>query len=108
MASAIGVRPLDMAMVYERNTSGSRPLEYAVTDVSDDEPLRADLWEITEEGRALVEPHAGVARAPYDRDIGSEGGGRDAGFWVLVVIAVVTGVCAAYTLLTVTGVLGGG
>ena len=37
MASAIGVRPLDMAMVYERNTSGSRPLEYAVTDVSDDE-----------------------------------------------------------------------
>jgi hypothetical protein len=78
------------------------------TAVSDDEPLRADLWEITEEGRALVEPHAGIARAPYDRDLGSEGGGRDAGFWVLVVIAVVTGVCAAYTLLTVTGVLGGG
>jgi len=27
---------------------------------------------------------------------------------VLLLIALVTGVCAAYTLLTVTGILGGG
>ena len=33
-------------------------------------------------------------------------GGRDAGFWVLLVITLVTAVCAAYTLLTVTGVFG--
>ncbi len=33
-------------------------------------------------------------------------GGRDAGFWVLLVIALVTAVCAAYTLLAVTGVFG--
>jgi hypothetical protein len=31
-------------------------------------------------------------------------GGRDAGLWILLVITLVTGVCAAYTLLTVTGV----
>ena len=31
-------------------------------------------------------------------------GGRDAGFWILLVITLVTGVCAAYTLLAVTGV----
>jgi hypothetical protein len=31
-------------------------------------------------------------------------GGRDAGFWILLVITLVTGACAAYTLLTVTGV----
>ena len=31
-------------------------------------------------------------------------GGRDAGLWVLLVITLATGVCAAYTLLTVTGV----
>jgi hypothetical protein len=69
---------------------------------------RADPWEITEEGRALVEPQAGVARAPYERDVGGqEDGGRDAGFWVLVAIAVVTAACAAYSLLVSTGVLGG-
>ena len=33
-------------------------------------------------------------------------GGRDAGFWVLLGITLVTAVCAAYTLLTVTGVFG--
>jgi hypothetical protein len=33
-------------------------------------------------------------------------GERDANFWVLLVIAVVTVVCAAYTLLAATGVLG--
>jgi len=32
-------------------------------------------------------------------------GGRDAGFWVLLVIATVTAVCAAYSLLVATGVL---
>ena len=31
-------------------------------------------------------------------------GGRDAGLWILLVITLVTGVCAAYTLLAVTGV----
>jgi hypothetical protein len=73
-------------------------------------PPLADPWRITEEGRALVEPEAGVARAPYDREVGGEeeeGGDRDAGFWVLVAIAVLTAVCAAYSLLVATGVLGG-
>jgi hypothetical protein len=67
----------------------------------------ADPWRITEAGRALVEPEAGVARAPYDREVGGEEGGRDAGFWVLIAIAVVTAACAAYSLLVATGVLGG-
>jgi DNA-binding PadR family transcriptional regulator len=73
-------------------------------------PPLADPWRITEEGRALVEPEAGVASAPYDREVGGEeeeGGDRDAGFWVLVAIAVLTAVCAAYSLLVATGVLGG-
>ena len=66
----------------------------------------ADPWKITEEGRALVEPEAGVAKAPYDREVGAEEeGGRDAGLWVLIAIAVVTAACAAYSLLTATGVL---
>jgi hypothetical protein len=73
-------------------------------------PPLADPWRITEEGRALVEPEAGEASASYDREAGGEeeeGGGRDAGFWVLVAIAVLTAVCAAYSLLVATGVLGG-
>ena len=73
-------------------------------------PPLADPWRITEEGRAMVEPEAGVASAPYDREVGGEeeeGGDRDAGFWVLVAIAVLTAVCAAYSLLVATGVLGG-
>jgi hypothetical protein len=74
-------------------------------------PPLADPWRITEEGRALVEPEAGVSSAPYDRKVGSEeeeeGGGRDAGFWVLVAIGILTAVCAAYSLLVATGVLGG-
>jgi hypothetical protein len=76
----------------------------------DGEPAaKADRWEITEEGLAVAEPRSSrVAQAPYDRAIGGEEGGRDAGFWVLVVIGVVTAVCAAYTLLTASGVLGGG
>ena len=70
------------------------------------EPPRADPWKITGEGRALVEPEEGVARAPYDRDVGGAAeGGRDAGFWVLIAIAGVTAVCAAYALLIATGIL---
>ena len=66
---------------------------------------RADPWRITVEGRRLVEPEEGVASAPYSREVGGgDGGGRDAGFWVLVVIALVTAVCAAYALLIATGV----
>jgi hypothetical protein len=72
-------------------------------------PALADPWRITEEGLAVVEPEAGVASAPYDREVvgGEEGGGRDASFWVLIAIAVVTAVCAAYSLLVASGVLGG-
>jgi hypothetical protein len=72
-------------------------------------PALADPWRITEQGRALIEPEAGVSSAPYDREVvgGEEEGGRDAGFWVLIAIAVVTAVCAAYSLLVASGVLGG-
>jgi len=72
-------------------------------------PPLADPWRITEEGRALVEPEAGVASAPYNREVGGEEeeGDRDAGFWVLVAIGILTAVCAAYSLLVATGVLGG-
>jgi hypothetical protein len=72
-------------------------------------PALADPWRITEEGLALVEPEAEVASTPYDREVGGEeeGGGRDAGFWVLVAIAVLTAACAAYSLLVASGVLGG-
>jgi hypothetical protein len=70
------------------------------------ESPRADPWKITGEGRHLVEPEEGVASAPYSREVGGEeNGGRDAGFWVLILIALVTAVCAAYALLTATGVL---
>jgi len=70
------------------------------------EEPRADPWKITGEGRHLVEPEAGVASAPYSREVGGEeNGGRDAGFWVLIAIAIVTVVCAAYALLSATGVL---
>ena len=76
----------------------------------------APLWEITEEGRAVVEPYIGVARAPYDRGVGHDDevvvivdDERDvAGLVVLLVIALLTAVCAAYSLLTAAGVLGGG
>jgi DNA-binding PadR family transcriptional regulator len=78
----------------------------AASDAEDAAAPRSDPWRITEEGRALVEPEVGVASAPYDRDFGGEEGGRDAGFWVLVAIAVVTAVCAAYSLLVATGVFG--
>jgi hypothetical protein len=68
------------------------------------------LWEITEEGRAVVERHVGVALAPYDdRGVGHDevDDERDvAGLVVLLVIALLTAVCAAYSLLTAAGVLG--
>jgi len=70
----------------------------------------APLWEITAEGRTFVEPHAGVALAPYDRGAGHEevDAQRDvAGLVVLLVIALLTAVCAAYSLLMAAGVLGG-
>jgi hypothetical protein len=70
----------------------------------------APLWEITEEGRAFVEAHARVAPAPYDRGAGHEevDAERDvAGLVVLLVIALLTAVCAAYSLLMAGGVLGG-
>ena len=70
------------------------------------EAPRADPWKITRGGRHLVEPEEGVASAPYSREVGGEeNGGRDAGFWVLIAIAIVTAVCAAYSLLIATGVL---
>jgi hypothetical protein len=70
----------------------------------------APLWEITEEGRAFVEAHFRVALAPYDRGVGHEevDDERDvAGLVVLLGIALLTAVCAAYSLLTAAGVLGG-
>src|SRR5829696_2515445 len=70
----------------------------------------APLWEITEEGRAFVEAHFRVALAPYDRDVGHEevNDERDvAGLVVLLVIALLTAVCAAYSLLMAAAVLGG-
>ena len=67
----------------------------------------SDRWEITAEGYAFVEPQSGVARTPYEGEVGDEGGGqRKAELWILVALALLTGACAAYTLLTATGVLG--
>ena len=72
----------------------------------DAEAPLADPWKITWQGRDLVEPEEGVARGPYDRDVGGdENGAYDAGFWVLIAIAVVTAACATYSLLIATGVL---
>ena len=70
----------------------------------------APLWEITEEGRAFVEAHAGVALAPYDHGAGHEAVDDEkdlAGLVVLLVIALLTAVCAAYSLLMAAAVLGG-
>ena len=86
-------------------TLASRDLVVGTPSGDADEVPRADPWKITWQGRDLVEPEEGVARASYDRDVGGdENGGRDAGFWVLIAIAVVTAVCAAYALLIATGV----
>jgi hypothetical protein len=83
-------------------------------EVDADEPTLAEeaapLWEITEEGRAVVERHFRVALAPYDRGVGHDevDDERDvAGLVILLVIALLTAVCAAYSLLTAAGVLGG-
>jgi hypothetical protein len=85
-------------------------------EVDADKPTLAQqadpLWEITEEGRTLVELHLGVALAPYDDcGVGPEEEVDDerdvAGLVVLLVIALLTAVCAAYSLLTAAGVLGG-
>jgi hypothetical protein len=89
-------------------TLASRGLVVGTPSGAEDEPEepRADPWKITGGGRHLVEPEEGVASAPYSREVGGEeNGGRDAGFWVLIAIALVTAVCAAYSLLTATGVL---
>lgn len=86
-------------------TLASRGLVAGTPSGAAEEP-GADPWNITGEGRHLVEPEEGVASAPYSREVGGEeNGGRDAGFWVLIAIALVTAVCAAYALLTATGVL---
>ena len=82
-------------------------LEESHTLLADEAAL---LWEITEEGRAFVEAHARVALAPYDHGAGHEevDAERDvAGLVVLLVIALLTAVCAAYSLLMAGGVLGG-
>src|SRR5829696_2334481 len=75
-------------------TLASRGLVAGTPSGAAEEP-GADPWNITGEGRHLVEREVG----------GEENGGRDAGFWVLIAIALVTAVCAAYALLTATGVL---
>jgi hypothetical protein len=103
--------------LQELATGGlARPIEKAAhrAESGAAEPVLGDrsglLWEITDEGRALVEPHIGVARAPYDRGVSNDEGGdeRDvAGLVVLLLIALLTGACAAYSLLTAAGVLGG-
>jgi hypothetical protein len=92
-----------------RGLVAGSPSAQAAAAVREETPALADPWTITEEGLAVVEPEAGVASAPYDREVvggEEEGGGRDAGFWVLIAIAVVTAVCAAYSLLVASGVLG--
>ncbi len=61
------------------------------------------LWEITEEGHAVVVRHLEGARAAYAGEIGDDDEGEDrdiAGLVILLLIAVVTGVCATYTLLS--------
>jgi hypothetical protein len=78
-----------------------------------DEPVLTEEadppWEISAKGRALAEPYIGVAHAPYDRGVGDDevvDDERDvAGLVVLLVIALLTAVCAAYSLLTAAGVL---
>jgi hypothetical protein len=84
-------------------------------EVDADERTRAEegapLWEITEEGRAVVEPRVGVARAPYDdRGVGHDEVDDETdvgGLVVLLVIGLLTAVCAACSLLIAAGVLGG-
>jgi hypothetical protein len=68
---------------------------------------KGERWKITDEGRAAVEPYSGKAQSYNDRYVGGDGG-REVEFWILIGIAVLTALAAAYSLLTATGVLGGG
>lgn len=68
---------------------------------------KAERWKITDEGRAAVESYSGEAQSDYDRCVGRDGG-RQAEFWILVGIAVLTALAAVYSLLTATGILSGG
>jgi hypothetical protein len=114
----VGVVDVRLRLVVLASRGLARPSGRALhrAEVDADEPALAEeadpLWEITEEGRALVEAHVGVAHAPYDRrGVGPEEGDdeRDVAWLVVVllVIALLTAVGAAYTLLTAAGVLGG-
>jgi hypothetical protein len=114
----VGVDAVRLRLVGLASGGLARPSGRATrrAEVDADEPTLAPqadpLWEITEEGRAFVEPHLRVALAPYDdRGVGDDvvDDERDvAGLVVLLVIALLTAVCAAYSLLTAAGVLGGG
>jgi hypothetical protein len=113
----VGVDDVRLRLVGLASGGLARPSGRASrrAEVDADEPTLAEeadpLWEITEEGRTVVERHVGVALAPYDdRGVGHDevDDERDvAGLVVLLVIALLTAVCAAYSLLTATGVLGG-
>ena len=112
----VGVDDVRLRLVGLASGGLARPSGRATgrAEVEADEPTLAQqadpLWEITEEGRAFVEPHVRVALAPYDRGVGHEAVDDEkdlAGLAVLLVIALLTAVCAAYSLLTAAGVLGG-
>jgi hypothetical protein len=114
----VGVDDVRLGLVGLASRGLARPSGRASqrAEVDADEPTLAKeadpLWEITEEGLAVLEAHVGVALAPYDdrRGVGHEevDGERDvAGLVVLLVIALLTAVSAAYILLTAAGVLGG-
>jgi hypothetical protein len=112
----VGVDAVRLRLVGLASRGLARPSGRASrrAEVDADEPTLGEeadpLWEITEEGRAVVEPHVGVALAPYDRGVGHDevDDQRDvAGLVVLLVIALLTAVCAAYSLLMAAGVLGG-
>ena len=51
-----------------------RPSVSPRADARCHEPLaeRLEAWEITEEGRAVVESHSGVAHVPYGRDVADD------------------------------------
>ncbi len=99
LSSSSLVRPLEETSPSDESGSGAPSLAKGADS----------LWGITQEGRMLIEPHTGVAHAPYDRDV--SGGEevddeRDVGsLVVLLLIALVTGACAAYSLLRAAGVI---
>jgi hypothetical protein len=103
LASRCLVHPSGGASRHRAESDADEPV---LTEEEADPP-----WEITAKGRALVEPYIGVARAPYDHGVGDDevvDDERDvAGLVVLMLIALLTAVCAAYSLLTAAGVLGG-